>query len=232
MQEECKSETQVSLEIKNTKTGKIIQQNQMSSVQDKALLRGRVVVLQAFTLVWMVIECAVSLVAAASARSPALLAFGADSLVELLSAALVVAAIAPRMRLSRKRIDTAAGVLLFVLAGVVGVTSLLTLGGKVHPEVSPAGIAITVAALVVMPLLAWQKRRLARFTGNNALAADAVQSATCAYLAMITLAGLAVNAAIHVGWVDSVAALAGIPILVIEARRAMRGESCGCCADA
>ena len=58
-------------------------------------------------------------------------------------------------------------------------------------------MAITVAALFAMPLLAWLKRREARRTHHPALAADAVQSATCAYLAVITLAGLAINAVFH-----------------------------------
>jgi len=90
-------------------------------------------------------------------------------------------------------------------------------------------MVITAAALVVMPLLSWQKRRVARKRGDAAMAADAVQSATCAYLAAITLVGLAVNAVWHVGWVDSAAALVAVPVIVVEARRAMKGESCGCC---
>jgi divalent metal cation (Fe/Co/Zn/Cd) transporter len=188
--------------------------------------RNRLILLQSLTLVWMLIECAVSLFSAARAHSPALLAFGFDSFVELLSASLVVLTLAPRF--SRKRIDHTAGILLFILAAVVGITSILALAGKVQPEASPLGIAITAAALLVMPLLAWQKRKLARRTGNNALAADAVQSATCAYLALIALAGLILNAAFHVAWADSVAALAAIPILIVEGRRAMRGQSCGC----
>jgi divalent metal cation (Fe/Co/Zn/Cd) transporter len=98
----------------------------------------------------------------------------------------------------------------------------------VQPETSCSGIAITIAALVVMPLLAWFKRKLGRSTGNRALAADAVQSATCAYLAAITLVGLSVNAIIHIHWIDSVAALAVLPILVVEGRNAIRGEGCGC----
>lgn len=189
--------------------------------------RTNLVLLQSLTLFWMLIECAVSLVSAARAHSPALLAFGADSIVELLSALLVVVAITPR--LSRKRINQAAGTLLFVLAAVVGFTAILAIAGKLQPEASPLGIAITVAALLVMPVLAWQKRKLALRTQNNALAADAVQSATCAYLAFITLVGLVLNAAFHVAWADSLAALCAIPILVIEGRRAMRGQSCGCC---
>ncbi len=189
--------------------------------------RTNLVLLQSLTLAWMLIECAVSLVSAVRAHSPALLAFGADSVVELLSASLVVLAVAPRF--SRKRIDEAAGTLLFVLAAVVGLTSILALAGKVQPEASSLGIGITAAALLIMPLLAWQKRKLARRTQNSALAADAVQSATCAYLAFITLAGLALNAAFHIAWADSLAALGAIPILIVEGRRAIRGQNCGCC---
>jgi divalent metal cation (Fe/Co/Zn/Cd) transporter len=175
----------------------------------------------------MLIECAVSLFSAVRAHSPALLAFGFDSFVELLSASLVVVALAPRF--TRKRIDHTAGTLLLVLAAVVGLTSILALAEKVQPEASPLGIVITVAALMVMPLLAWQKRKLARRTGNNALAADALQSVTCAYLALIALTGLILNAVFLIAWADSVAALAAVPILIVEGRRAIRGQSCGCC---
>jgi len=177
----------------------------------------------------MLIECAVSLISAARAHSPVLLAFGCDSFVELLSAALVVFALAPRFQFNHKRVDAASGILLFLLAAVVAATSLFALVHKLQPQSSPLGIAITVAALLVMPLLARQKRTLARITGNNVLAADAVQSATCAYLAAIALAGLALNAGFHIAWADSAAALAAVPILIIEGRRAMRGQSCGCC---
>jgi divalent metal cation (Fe/Co/Zn/Cd) transporter len=77
--------------------------------------------------------------------------------------------------------------------------------------------------------LAWMKRREARRINNRALAADATQSATCAYLAGVTLAGLLIFAVWHIRWVDTVAALAAIPILLIEGRRTWQGESCGCC---
>jgi divalent metal cation (Fe/Co/Zn/Cd) transporter len=191
-------------------------------------VRHRLILLQSITLAWMLIECAVSLFSAVRAHSPALLAFGFDSFVELVSALLVVLALVPRLRLNHHQIDTASGVLLFILATVVGLTSVAALAGKVQPEASPLGIAITIAALLVMPLLAWQKRKLARRTANNALAADAVQSATCAYLALVALAGLALNAAFHIASADSLAALAATPILILEGRRAMRGQSCGC----
>jgi divalent metal cation (Fe/Co/Zn/Cd) transporter len=190
--------------------------------------RDRLILLQSITLAWMLVECAVSLFSAARAHSPALLAFGFDSFVELLSALLVVLALAPRFGFNHRQIDTVSGVLLFILAAVVGLTSVAALAGKVQPEASLLGIAITMAAMLVMPLLAWQKRKLARRTGNNALAADAVQSATCAYLALIALAGLGLNAVFHIASADSLAALAATPILILEGRRAMRGQSCGC----
>jgi divalent metal cation (Fe/Co/Zn/Cd) transporter len=183
--------------------------------------------LQSITLIWMLVECVVSLYGALSAHSSALLAFGADSFVELLSATVVLLATIPSFPLTKDRAARLTGILLFVLAGVVALVASLALMYGVTPETSCSGIAITLAALIVMPLLAWGKRRTARLTNNRALAADAVQSATCAYLAAITLAGLAINASWHIHWVDSAAALLSLPI--IEGRRALRGESCGCC---
>jgi divalent metal cation (Fe/Co/Zn/Cd) transporter len=189
----------------------------------------KVVWLQGITLVWMVAECGVSLYGAASAHSSALLAFGADSFVELLSATVVLLAIVPSFPLSKDRAARLAGVLLFVLAAVVALVTLLSFLYRVKPETSCSGIAITLAALLVMPILAWAKRRAARRTNNRALAADAVQSATCAYLAAVTLAGLGINAIWHIHWMDSAAALVALPFLIVEGQRAFRGESCACC---
>lgn len=193
--------------------------------------------LQGVSLLWMLVECGVSLVAAWGARSVALLMFGADSFVELLSATVVLLSFAPSFPLksllpfplTRDRAARWAGVLLFALAAVIAMTAVATLVRGNEPQTTWAGMAITLAALIAMPVLAWMKRRAARATGNRALAADAVQSATCAYLAAITLAGLGMNAIFHIGWVDSAAALAAIPVLILEGRKAMRGESCGCC---
>jgi divalent metal cation (Fe/Co/Zn/Cd) transporter len=188
-----------------------------------------VVWLQGVTLAWMLAECGVSLNGAISAHSTALLSFGADSFVELLSATVVLLAILPSFPLTKARAARLAGILLFVLAGVVALVTVLSLLYRVKPETSCSGMAITFAALIVMPILAWAKHRTAKRTNNRALAADAVPSATCAYLAAITLAGLAINAIWHIGWVDSAAALLALPILIVEGRRALRGESCGCC---
>jgi divalent metal cation (Fe/Co/Zn/Cd) transporter len=192
-------------------------------------LRRRIMWLQAATLVWMVVECGVSLTSASAAHSPALLAFGSDSFVELLSAVIVLFQFLPSFPLNKKRAAQATGALLFLLAAVVALSATLALVRRFHPETSLTGIGITTAALIGMPILARKKHAAARAANNRALAADAVQSATCAYLAAVTLAGLAVNAVFHLWWFDSGAALVALPILVIEGRRAFRGESCSCC---
>ena len=185
--------------------------------------------LQSITLAWMLLECGLSLYAAARAHSPVLLAFGSDSLIELLSAAVVLMQFVPGFSISERVAARAASVLLYALAGIVCIIAALSLLLHHHPETSFLGIAVTAAALVAMPVLAWLKRREARRTGNTALAADAVQSATCAYLAAITLAGLAVNALFHVPWFDSLAALVAVPLLLKEAREAWKGHTCACC---
>jgi divalent metal cation (Fe/Co/Zn/Cd) transporter len=191
--------------------------------------RSRVFWLQGVTLVWMLVEFGVSAYAAATAHSPAMLAFGSDSLVELLSATVVLLQWVPGLTISERRASRAAGALLFVLAFVVAAIAVGGLALRLRPETSCSGIAITAAALIAMPLLAAMKRREARRSGNRALAADAVQSATCAYIALITLIGLAINAAFHVVWFDSLAALAALPLLIKEGRAAWQGHSCGCC---
>jgi divalent metal cation (Fe/Co/Zn/Cd) transporter len=174
----------------------------------------------------MLVECAAALFAAARAHSVALLAFGSDSLIELLSAMVVLLQFVPRFPLKKTQAERAAAILLFLLAAVV--VCIAALAWQRPVETSWLGIAVTALALLVMPVLARLKRRQARALDNRALAADATQSATCAYLAAVTLAGLAINAIWHVAWIDTVAALAAVPILIVEGRRTWRGEGCAC----
>ncbi|MFZ0960706.1 MAG: cation transporter [Terriglobia bacterium] len=182
--------------------------------------------LQVVTLIWMVVECALALFSARRARSPVLLAFGADSLVELLSALVVLLQFAPRLALSTARAARLAGTLLFLLAGIITLSSALALWRQVRPDTSWIGIGVTIAALVIMPALSSAKRRAGKTAHNAALTADAVQSATCAYLAGITLAGLALNAALHIRWIDPAAALIAVPVICLEGKKAWQGEEC------
>ncbi len=185
--------------------------------------------IQGVTLTWMLVECGASLYAAAAAHSPAMLAFGSDSLVELLSATLVLVQFSSPKAVSERNAGRIAGALLFLLALTVAATAVLSLALGLRPKTSRLGMVITIAALFAMPILATLKRREARRTNNVALAADAIQSATCAYLAFITLAALAANAVFHIPWIDSLAALVAVPILLYEGRSAWQGHACGCC---
>ena len=186
---------------------------------------------QTVTIAWMSVEAAVSLFAAWWATSPALLAFGGDSAIELFSAVVVLW----RFRAgaahehAERRAARVAGGLLFALAVFVAVTSITSLLGYSEPKPTFLGIAILVAAAVIMPWLAREKRRLSGATGSAALKADAAQSALCAYLSLIALAGLAINAIWRVKWADPTAALAILPLIVWEGREAMRGKPRGCC---
>jgi divalent metal cation (Fe/Co/Zn/Cd) transporter len=119
-----------------------------------------VVWLQGVTLVWLLVECGVSLYAAWDARSVALLTFGADSFVELLSALVVLFSLFPSFSLNKERAARWEGVLLFALAAVIALTAIVALARGSAAETSCAGIGITVAALIVMPVLAWMNGKL------------------------------------------------------------------------
>ena len=186
----------------------------------------RVLQLQVFTIAWMTVEAVVSLGAALSSHSPALFAFGGDSLIELLSAAVVFWRF--RFTLNEARAARIAGVLLFALAGLVVLTSVLNFLGYREAHRSLVGIGILLAAAVVMPWLASRKRHLAAITSSAALKADAAESALCAYMAWIALAGLVINATWGKSWADPVAALALTPLILREGWEVIRSSKLCC----
>jgi Co/Zn/Cd efflux system component len=186
---------------------------------------------QTVTIAWMSVEAVVSIFAAGGHGVPHCLPFGGDSTIELFSAVVVLWRFRGGVEHERAERFAAgiAGVLLFALAAFVAITSVTSLLGYSEPKPTILGIAILVAAAVVMPWLAKEKRRLSATTSSAALRADAAQSALCAYLSLIALAGLAINAIWRVKWADPIAALAILPLIVWEGREAMRGKVCGCC---
>jgi divalent metal cation (Fe/Co/Zn/Cd) transporter len=188
----------------------------------------KVLQLQVVTLIWMSAEAVVSLGTAWTSHSPALLAFGGDSLIELLSAAVVFWRF--RFTLGEARAARIAGGLLFVLAGFVALTSVLNFFGYREAQRSLVGITILLAAAVMMPWLASRKRKLAVVTSSAALKADAAESALCGYMAWIALAGLVVNAIWNKPWADPVAALALTPLILREGWEAIHAPrlSCNC----
>ena len=184
--------------------------------------------IQALTLIWMTVEAVVSLGAAWTARSPALLGFGGDSAVELLSAAVVLW----RFRSPSPGDDAEqpaariAGSLLFVLAAFIALASALAFLGHFEARPSLVGIVLLILAAGVMPWLAKQKRQLSTATSSASLRADATESAVSGFLALIALAGLAANAIRRVNWADPVAGLALLPLIVREGWEAMKGKPC------
>ena len=187
----------------------------------------RILQLQVLTIAWMTVEASVSLGAALNSHSPTLFAFGGDSLVELLSAAVVFWRF--RFELNEKRASRIAGALLFVLAGLVVLTSVLNFLGYHEAQRSLVGIGVLLSAAFAMPWLAARKRKLATITSSAALKADAVESALCGYMAWIALAGLAVNAAWGKSWADPAAALALTPLICMEGWKAVKGRPCDYC---
>ncbi len=185
---------------------------------------------QVFTITWMIVEVVASLFSAWRAHSPALFAFGGDSVIELASAVVVLWRFRSGAACETKedRAARMAGALLLVLAACVAMVSAVSLLGYGEPKPSVAGIVILLLAAVVMPLLARKKRKLSTVTGSAALRADAAESAVCAYLSVVALLGVGVNTVWHILWADPVAGLVIVPLIAWEGREAMRGKPCGC----
>jgi len=187
--------------------------------------------IQAITVAWMSAEAVVSLSAAWMAHSPALLAFGGDSAIELGSAVVVYWRF--RSKWSGERTEQLAaritGGLLFALAACVALIATLALVGRRGVRPSYLGIVVLIVAAIAMPVLARQKRQLSALTASAALRADAAESALCGYLSIIALAGLVVNALWGIAWADPMAALCLIPLVGREGWQALKGKPCDCC---
>lgn len=178
------------------------------------------------TLAWNLVEAVVALAAGLAAGSIALVGFGVDAGVELLSAVVVLwqfrGVAVDRERLALRLI----AVSFFALAAYVGVQAVVDLVRGSEPEPSPAGIAIAAASLVVMPLLARAKRRTGRRLHSPTVLADGNQTRLCAYLSAVLLAGLVLNATLGWWWADPAAALAIAGLAANEGREAWAGDAC------
>ncbi|MGH9829734.1 MAG: cation diffusion facilitator family transporter, partial [Blastocatellia bacterium] len=193
------------------------------------LLR-RVARLQLLTIAWMTVEAIVALAAAWTARSPALLAFGGDSAVELFSAIIVLWRFRSKSdsaRAERFAARMTGGLLFVVAAFVIGGSGLSFLGYR-EPQRTLIGIILLIVAAFGMPLLASRKRKLAAQTGSASLRADAVESTLCGYMSWIALVGLLTNAVFHKPWADPVAALVLVPLIVKEGWEGVRASRPGC----
>ena len=191
--------------------------------------------LEWLTLAWMIVEAAVAIGAGLAARSLLLLAFGIDSVIELASAGLLLWRLSVELRHGRAFSETAervagrtGGALLFALAVYVAAAAAFSLWQRRGAEFSPAGLALTVAAIPIMYFLARRKIRIAEQLGSRAMRADAVESVTCGWLSLVVVAGLGAQLAFGAWWIDAVASLAIVYFLIKEGREAWEGEGCSC----
>jgi divalent metal cation (Fe/Co/Zn/Cd) transporter len=190
----------------------------------------QIVSLQLITTVWMCAEAAIALFAALRAHSVALLGFGADSGIELVSALVVLLRFKKISHINEKKAARTTGLLLFALAAfILGSSILALMNPDFRPQTSYLGIVLLISAAIFMPWLSSQKRKLAGKTNSRALKSDAVQSSMCAYLAWIALGGLVVNAVFKISWADPIAALLLLPIILREGWEAMQEQSCPEC---
>lgn len=190
-------------------------------------LRRRIQFVVAGTILYNLIEAVVALSAGAAASSVALIGFGLDSTVEVLSAAAVAWQFtrADPERFEKPTLRVIA-VAFFALAAYVGTTSVLALFGSVEAEHSPIGIAIAALSVIIMPFLSLIERRAGRELGSATAVADSKQTLICTYLSAAVLVGLVLNSLFGWWWADSVAALVIVVFAIREGIEAWKGDAC------
>jgi len=191
------------------------------------LLRRRIRWIVAATIAYNVVEAIIAISAGTAASSAALIGFGLDSIVEVLSAAAVAWQFsAPD---PERREKTALRVIawsFFGLAAYVTVDAGLSLFGVREPEHSPVGIVLAAVSLLVMPFLSFAERRAGRELGSATAIADSKQTLICSYLFAALLVGLLLNTLFGWAWADSVAALVIVVFAMREGLEAWRGDAC------
>ena len=197
------------------------------SMARRSVLERRVRWIVAATITYNVIEAVIAIAAGTVASSTALIGFGLDSIVEVLSAAAVAWQFAGRDPEARER--TALKVIavsFFGLALYVTVDAALTFAGLREPEHSTVGILLAAVSLAVMPFLSLLERRTGKELGSASAIADSKQTLVCSYLSAAVLVGLLLNTLFGWTWADPVAGLVVVVFAVREGLEAWRGDAC------
>jgi divalent metal cation (Fe/Co/Zn/Cd) transporter len=186
--------------------------------------------LEYITLGWNVLEAIIAVGAGLLAGSTALVGFGLDSVIESLSGVVLLWRLRDGTEGEEReqRALKLVGVSFLILAVYIAFEAITTLVTQEPPEASYVGIGLAVASVIVMPLLARAKRKVATRLGSRALHADSRQTDICSYLSAILLLGLGANAIVGWWWADPVAGLIMVPIIGKEGVAAFRGETCAC----
>ena len=191
------------------------------------LLRRRIRWIVTFTITYNVIEAIIALIAGNVASSAALIGFGLDSVVEVLSAAAVAWQFAARDPEAREKVALRViAVSFFGLAAYITVDAALSIFGLREPEHSPVGIVLAAVGLVVMPVVSWLERRTGCELGSASAIADSKQTLVCTYLSTALLVGLVLNTLFGWTWADAIAALFIAGFAVKEGVEAWRGDAC------
>ena len=164
-------------------------------------LHRRALCLEHFTVGWNIVEGVVAIVAGVIAGSVALIGFGADSTIE------VVSGVGLLWRLRRAGPDApvseesdaetralyVVAATFFLLAVYISYESVTALIYREEPLTSPIGIVLAVLSLAVMPALAFAKQRVGNQMGSSALVADAKETWVCSYLSLSLLIGVGLS---------------------------------------
>lgn len=200
--------------------------------------------IEVISILLMVIEAAVAIYSGVVAHSIALVAFGADSVIELVAGIALLWRLLIEFRSgdsekaenAEKIASWIVGVALLLLGVYIAVSAIYSLITHGSAEESLPGIILAVAAGILMPVLAYSKRKIGRAIGSESLEADGFCSIVCAYMSWILIADVVLTAALSLWWLDSVISLVFIYFVVkegLEAIREARGGHCSCgeCGD-
>jgi divalent metal cation (Fe/Co/Zn/Cd) transporter len=193
----------------------------------RATLRRRITFIVAFTISYNVVEAVIALWAGSAASSAALIGFGLDSVVEVLSAAAVAWQFTRKdpERWEKPTLRVIA-VAFFALAAYVIVSAGLTFAGVMEPEHSTVGLILAAVSIVIMPAASLFERATGRELGSATAVADSHQTMLCALLSVAVLLGLGVNTLFGWAWADSIAALFIAGFAIREGIEAWKGDAC------
>ena len=193
-----------------------------ASLERRRGLHRRALWLEYFTVGWNVVEGVVAIGAGLIAGSVALVGFGVDSSIEVISALGLLwrlrkagpdATVAEESAAERRALYVVAATF-FLLAAYITYEAGTALIGREAPETSTVGLVLSVLSLVIMPALAWWKQRTGHQMGSRALVADAAETWVCSYLSLALLAGVGLHELFGWWWADPVGALAMLPVIL------------------
>jgi divalent metal cation (Fe/Co/Zn/Cd) transporter len=192
------------------------------TTERRVQLHRRALRLEHFTVGWNIIEAVVAIAAGIVAGSVALIGFGFDSAIEVISGVGLLwrlrkvgpdAAVSEESQAERRALYVVAATF-FLLAAYITYDAMSALLQQEEPLTSPVGIALSVLSLVVMPVLAYAKHRTGREMGSRALVADSRETLVCSFLSLALLVGVGAFALFGWWWADPVGALAMLPVIV------------------